>query len=480
MDKKLITYGKGKLYLLLVLVLGALMFGGTFSNEAKAKDNKSQQSVTKTKLNYTERSMTTKEICQLEVYSLPEGGKCKWYSNREDVAYVTQKGKVTAKTAGKATITCTVLVKGKQVKTLKAIVNVKNPEVSSVKINSEGVILEYGKTKKLSASTSPKNALNPKIYWKSDNESIAKVSSTGIVTAVSQGNTLIRAYTENKKEGTCLVTVNPKKEEPAKVDKVNFTVNGDFIVGETMGNIEFFLSKRAADIFLEIVDENNQCVRTITLGASEQKVNLTSWDGLDDYGKPVKDGSYAVKVNADGRSKKSGKLKVYEKGDFSKGNGTAENPYRIKDSKDLEKVRNHHNKYFVQTGDINMSGTYFKPLFSSRKKFSGTYDGGGYKILNLSIDNGTTSYCGLFAAIGEEGTVKNVHLKNCNMIGGNYTAGIAGKNSGTITDCSVTGWVHGKDYVAGVCGYNEGTVRGCSALAIVTGNKVGIVVIEKY
>lgn len=431
-------------------------------------------------LNITEEKMEIKGILQLRISRMPQGGKAQWYSNREDVAYVTSSGKVTAKKAGKATITCNVLVKEKRVRTLKAVITVRNPKVESVRISEQEIILDYKKSRKLTASVFPKNADKPKIYWKSESPEIATVSSTGNVKAVSEGATLIHAYTENKEEGVCRVIVNPKKEEPPKIERIDFTAAGDFIVGETLGSIEFLLSKAASDVSVEILNEENQCIRRISMGSCEQTFNQLSWDGRDGSGSSVKDGSYAVRVNADGRTKKSKKLKVYETGDFAQGNGTAENPYGVSDAGQLNKVRDHNGKYFIQTKDIDLSGVYFTPLFSSRKKFSGTYDGGGYQITNLTIDNETSGYAGLFAAIGEEGTVQNVNINDCNIIGGKYTAAIAGKNSGTITGCSASGWIHGTDYAAGICGYNEGIVTECSAAALVTGDKVGGIVIEKY
>lgn len=484
MVQKLKQNNGGRLYLLGVLMIMSVLIFAIHTERKVLAQNSTEREITRLAeditLNIVNEEINLKDIIQLKVCGLPNGGKCQWYSNREDVAYVTAKGKVTAKKAGKATITCNVLVKEKRIKTLKAVILVKNPKVESLKLNEETITLEDKKSRKLSASVSPKIAENPKVYWESGNAAIAAVSSTGNVTAVSEGTTYIRAYTENGKSVICGVIVNPKKEEPPKIEKVDFTVMGDFIVGETKGTIEFQLSKRAADVFIEILNEENQCVRTISMGSCQQSINRCSWDGKGENGNPVKDGSYSIRVNADGRTKKSKKLKVYEKGDFAKGNGTAENPYRVSNHKELDKVRNHHGKYFKQTNDIDMLGTYFKPLFSSRKKFSGMYDGGGYKIMNLTVDNGTSGYAGLFAAIGEDGTVQKVHVSNCNIIGGKYTAAIAGKNNGTIIECSVSGWIHGTDYAAGICGFNEGTVRECKAAAIVTGDKVGGILIEKY
>ncbi len=91
-------------------------------------------------------------------------------------------------------------------------------------------------------------------------------------------------------------------------------------------------------------------------------------------------------------------------------------------------------------------------------RFSGIFDGNGYSVQNLKVDQG------LFPVLQSGAVVKNLHISNASMTG-EYSAGvIAGRNDGTITNCVVTGRLEAgtnMDYTAGIVGINEGTVEEC-------------------
>ena len=78
--------------------------------------------------------------------------------------------------------------------------------VESVSINQSSVELEIGKTLQLNATVSPSTATRKDITWTSSKSSVASVSSSGLVTAVSEGTTTITAAADGKK-GECTVTV---------------------------------------------------------------------------------------------------------------------------------------------------------------------------------------------------------------------------------------------------------------------------------
>ena len=78
--------------------------------------------------------------------------------------------------------------------------------VESVSINQSSVELEIGKTIQLNATVSPSTATRKDVTWSSSKSSVASVSSSGLVTAVSEGTTTITASADGKK-GECTVTV---------------------------------------------------------------------------------------------------------------------------------------------------------------------------------------------------------------------------------------------------------------------------------
>ena len=114
--------------------------------------------------------------------------------------------------------------------------------------------------------------------------------------------------------------------------------------------------------------------------------------------------------------------------------------------------------------------------------FTGTLDGCGYSIKNLTI-KATTGFKGLFGRL-KHATVKNLNLE-ANIAGGTATGGVAGAMyaQSTVERVSVSGSVQGADEVGGIAGristdptYPEyNTIRDCIVEANVaaTGNNAG-------
>ncbi|MCL2218704.1 MAG: hypothetical protein FWB94_02275 [Chitinispirillia bacterium] len=90
--------------------------------------------------------------------------------------------------------------------------------------------------------------------------------------------------------------------------------------------------------------------------------------------------------------------------------------------------------------------------------FSGSFDGGGYVIRNLTINRPDESHLGLFGHI-EYGSVKNLGLENVNIRGDACVGAVAGcihYSDGGIAECRSAGTVSG----AGNCTVKESTHRG--------------------
>ena len=160
-------------------------------------------------------------------------------------------------------------------------------------------------------------------------------------------------------------------------------------------------------------------------------------------------------------------------------NGSAAAPFLVTNEADLRKVGTETaaggwtlSVYYKQTANITLSGS-FTPIGDSANRFTGTYDGDGKTITNLTV-NRDNNYVGLFALIGTTGTVKNVSVSS--TVTQNFTnsnvGGIAGENNGTIENCSFSGTVTGvtaSNQVGGIVGQNNGTVKNSRSSAKVTG-----------
>lgn len=81
---------------------------------------------------------------------------------------------------------------------------------------------------------------------------------------------------------------------------------------------------------------------------------------------------------------------------YSGGSGTSGDPYLIANLTDLQYLSEHDadwTKHFKQTADIDASATSgwnsgqgFKPIGIDMNEFTGSYNGQGYKIQNLTIN----------------------------------------------------------------------------------------------
>jgi len=108
------------------------------------------------------------------------------------------------------------------------------------------------------------------------------------------------------------------------------------------------------------------------------------------------------------------------------------------------------------------------------RRFSGTFDGNGKTITNLTVHNSTFVSSGMFVEITSSGVVKNLGLVNVKITDGSSVGGIVGQNGGTVQNCYVTGSVAGTgNNIGGIVGQNLGTIENCYSTANVTGPDFG-------
>lgn len=135
-----------------------------------------------------------------------------WSSDKTSVATVDANGKVTAVGAGSAVITA----KTSNGKTATAAVTViVSP--ASVTIDKTDVSVIKGNKVTLKATVGPNDCTDKSVTWTSDNESVAVVSDSGVVTAVAGGHAVVTVTTSNGKTASANVTV----EVPATGIKLN-------------------------------------------------------------------------------------------------------------------------------------------------------------------------------------------------------------------------------------------------------------------
>ena len=73
------------------------------------------------------------------------------------------------------------------------------------------------------------------------------------------------------------------------------------------------------------------------------------------------------------------------------------------------------------TRDIDMRYVDFEPIGTYKNPFEGHFDGQGYTISNLTLDDPYQYSAGLFGYVGYYGIVKNVNVENGFIRWNNYT-----------------------------------------------------------
>jgi len=140
------------------------------------------------------------------------------------------------------------------------------------------------------------------------------------------------------------------------------------------------------------------------------------------------------------------------------GNGSTSDPYVIDSLVDLQAVdKNSTTRSYAYELGTNLDasatrtwnrGNGFNPINS----FSGTFDGNGHDISDLSINRSGTSSVGLFGRIEPDGSISNVHLDNVSVVGRNNVGALVGYSSGQIDGSSAAGTVTGSTRVGGLIG----------------------------
>ncbi|MBQ8057300.1 MAG: Ig-like domain-containing protein [Ruminococcus sp.] len=116
-------------------------------------------------------------------------------------------------------------------------------------------------------------------------------------------------------------------------------------------------------------------------------------------------------------------------------------------------------------------------------KFSGTLDGNNHTISSLSITSLVNDKTGFFLETGESGVVKNLNFENLSIdIDDNqnrpvYIGGIISENSGTISNCNVSGEIiynqtsvsdNNGASIGTFAAYNDNTIKDCVSNCSIT------------
>lgn len=136
-------------------------------------------------LNKKTATLNVKQTLQLALKNNKK--KVTWSSSNKNIAMVSGKGLVTAKSPGTVTITANT-----GISKYRCTIKVNAIKVKNLKMNGSSS-MKKDSSVQLSVTITPSNATNKTLKWSSSNGKIATVSSKGLITAKSVGTAIITA-----------------------------------------------------------------------------------------------------------------------------------------------------------------------------------------------------------------------------------------------------------------------------------------------
>lgn len=188
-----------------------------------------------------------------------------WSSSDNNVATVSVNGLVTGITAGSATITVTT-GDGNFVDTCSVTVSQDIIMVTGVSLNKSSTSINIDATETLTATIVPTNATNQVVAWSSSNESIATISSSGLITGISAGTATITVITDDGDyTDTCTVTVN---------------ANTVSVTGVSLNKSSTSITVDATETLTATVTPSNATNKSVTWTSSNTDVATVSSGGV--------------------------------------------------------------------------------------------------------------------------------------------------------------------------------------------------------
>lgn len=193
---------------------------------------------TSVSLNVANETLLTGDTLKLSASVSPDNASFKevqWSSSDPDVADVDDEGIVTAKTAGKTVITAEAEDGSGAEASCEITVEKKEIKVSKITLNKTTETLTEGESSQLTATVSPTDADNRELEWESSDVSVAKVNTSGLVTAQKPGTAVITAMAKDGSgiRADCKITVEKRKNSAVKIESLSISsVSGKIAAGK--------------------------------------------------------------------------------------------------------------------------------------------------------------------------------------------------------------------------------------------------------
>lgn len=182
-----------------------------------------------------------------------------WSSANPSIASVSSSGVITGVSSGSTIITVQTV---DMARTATVAVSVYIG-VQSVSLNSTSIVLNRGSTFQSIATVLPSNATNKTVSWRSLQPSIATVSSTGLITAVGNGSTIITVSTQDGNKSASIVVR---------------TSTG--VTGVSLNRTTLSLPRTATFNLIPNILPSNATTRTVSWSSTNSNIATVSSSGL--------------------------------------------------------------------------------------------------------------------------------------------------------------------------------------------------------
>ncbi len=170
---------------------------------------------------------------QLTAVPSPSGTSAEvdWKSSNTDVARVSEDGVVTGRKGGVAIITAT-SKRNSKIKATYSIEVIDPESPTSIKLDAAVITMEIGEERKMKATVYPTSGVEDGVKWSSSNRTIARVNSSGVITARRTGTAIISVNsTYNSSIGSNVMVTVVNRAAPTSITAS--VAENELAVGQT-------------------------------------------------------------------------------------------------------------------------------------------------------------------------------------------------------------------------------------------------------
>lgn len=195
-----------------ITITGTTTDGSNISAKLMVTVTEANVPVTGFKISPSNKTMAISETYTIQYTITPENAtnqEIAWNSSDEACVKVSNEGIVTVNSMPSRDVTITgTTADGKLKGYLTVTVSAAAIPVTSVVINEDSVNVTNGTSYNVIATVNPNNATNNSLAWTSDNESVATVNNSGLVTTHSVGTANVKATSQADSTKYDSITIN--------------------------------------------------------------------------------------------------------------------------------------------------------------------------------------------------------------------------------------------------------------------------------